>query len=98
MVDPYVAYEPFFSATLLKQDLAQWDELAAALWNITGLKSARRVNTLPKPFFSVSRKLLGIKLSHEYFLLHSGELNLHKSLYNFRQYKFLLCRVSLNKS
>jgi len=69
MVDLYVAYEAFFwSATLLKCNLVQWAELAAARWKITGLKSARRINTLPtylpKPFFGVSRKLLVIRLNH----------------------------------
>jgi hypothetical protein len=46
----------------------------------------------------VSRKLLGLKLGHEYFLLHSGDLNFHRASYNFRQYKFLLYTASLNKS
>jgi hypothetical protein len=84
MVDHYVAYEAFL-ATLLKWNLVQLAELAAALWKIKGMKSARRVNTLPKPFFSVSRKLLGLKLGHEYYLLHSGELSLQRLSYNFRQ-------------
>ena len=47
MVDPYVASEVVFSATLLKCNLVQWAEIAAARWKITGLKPARRLNTLP---------------------------------------------------
>lgn len=48
MVDPYVAYKAlFFQLHCLKCNLAQWAELATALWKITGLKSARRLNTPP---------------------------------------------------